>query len=67
MKRENLKKARLSLDLTQGQVAEKIGIHIDHVRSLEYGRVNPSSKLMFKICAFYKATPEALFRDIVNC
>jgi len=66
MKRENLKKARLALGFTRGQFAEKMGICGDHVYSLERGRVNPSSKLMFKICGFYKKTPEILFPDIVS-
>lgn len=66
MKREDLKQARLNLYLSQGEFATKMGIHIEHVRSLEYGRVNPSPKLMFKICNFYTSTPEILFPDIVN-
>ncbi|MNP83359.1 helix-turn-helix protein [compost metagenome] len=67
MKRAALKEARQELGLTQIQVAESLGIHVEHIRSLEYGRVNPSLKLMFKICDFYKKTPEELFPDLINC
>jgi DNA-binding XRE family transcriptional regulator len=66
MKREDLKQARLTSVLSQGEFATKMGINVEHVRSLEYGRVNPSPKLMFKICNFYRSSPEILFPDIVN-
>ncbi len=66
MKREDLKQARINLDLSQGEFATKMGINVEHVRSLEYGRVNPSPKLMFKICNFYASTPEVLFPDVAN-
>lgn len=64
MKRAALKQARQTLGLTQIEAAESLGVHVDHVRSLEYGRVNPSLKLMFKMCQFYKKSPEVLFPDL---
>lgn len=64
MKRAALKKARQTLGLTQIEAAESLGVHVEHVRSLEYGRVNPSLKLMFKICQLYKESPEILFPDL---
>jgi putative transcriptional regulator len=64
MKRVNLKKARLERNLKQGELATILGIHIDHLRSLEYGRVNPSSPLLIKICKYFNEEPETLFPDI---
>ncbi|MGG3307480.1 helix-turn-helix transcriptional regulator [Paenibacillus lautus] len=64
MKRAALKEARTALGLTQIKAAESLGVHVEHIRSLEYGRVNPSLKLMFKICNFYKNSPEKLFPDL---
>ncbi|WP_199925707.1 helix-turn-helix transcriptional regulator [Paenibacillus bouchesdurhonensis] len=64
MKRAALKQARQTLGLTQIEAAESLGVHVEHVRSLEYGRVNPSLKLMFKICQLYKESPEILFPDL---
>lgn len=64
MKRAALKGARQALGLTQIEAAESLGVHVEHVRSLEYGRVNPSLKLMFKICQLYKDSPERLFPDL---
>lgn len=64
MKRAALKEARLSKGLTQIKAAESLGVHVDHIRSLEYGRVNPSLKLMFRICELYKDSPERLFPDL---
>lgn len=66
MKRETLKKARLDKNLTQNELACELGIHIDHIRSLEYGRVNPSSALLLKICRFFNKKPEELFPDLTN-
>ncbi|MBX4145936.1 helix-turn-helix transcriptional regulator [Paenibacillus lautus] len=64
MKRAALKEARQFIGLTQIQAAESLGVHVEHIRSLEYGRVNPSLKLMFKICNLYKNSPEKLFPDL---
>lgn len=64
MKRAALKEARQLIGLTQIEAAESLGVHVEHIRSLEYGRVNPSLKLMFKICNLYKNSPEKLFPDL---
>lgn len=66
MKRINLKKARIDRNLTQGELAIELGINVDHVRSLEYGRVNPSAVLLIKICNYFDKKPEELFPDIAS-
>lgn len=66
MKRQNLKKARLERDLTQSKLADELGVHVDHIRSLEYGRVNPSSTLLLALCKYFDKNPEDLFPDLIK-
>lgn len=66
MRRSALKQARVEKGLSQIRAAEVFGVTVDHIRSLEYGRVNPGLKLMFAMCSFYKKTHEDLFPDITN-
>ncbi|BFH16038.1 hypothetical protein J6TS7_55950 [Paenibacillus dendritiformis] len=63
-KRIKLTNARIAKGLGRKQLAQILGISYEHIRSLEYGRVNPSIPLMFKICAELEDTPENLFDDI---
>ncbi|GGF73305.1 hypothetical protein GCM10010912_18150 [Paenibacillus albidus] len=60
-KREKLKKRRLEEGLTQVGLANKVGVSIEQIRSLEYGRVNPSFKVMMSLCAVLKCKPEEIF------
>jgi len=64
-KRQSLQNARTEAGLTRTQLAEKLGVSVEHVKSLEYGRVNPSPQLLFKISAELSKSPEELFPDIV--
>ena len=65
-KRPLLQAAREELGLTRAQFAERLGVSQEHVKSLEYGRVNPSTKLLFKISAELSRPPEELFSDIIQ-
>ncbi|QDX91423.1 XRE family transcriptional regulator [Brevibacillus laterosporus] len=60
-KREKLKGKRLEKGFTREEFANVIGISKEHVKSLEYGRVNPSFKVMMKICDTLEGKPEELF------
>lgn len=60
-KRVALREARKSKGLTQAALAKEVGVTVEHIRSLEYGRVNPSIPLMFKICAVLEKQPDELF------
>ncbi|WP_081418937.1 helix-turn-helix transcriptional regulator [Paenibacillus sp. Leaf72] len=64
LKRVELKKARVDEGLTQEALASELSVHVDHIRSLEYGRVNPSVKLMNRICDRLKGEPRVLFPDL---
>ena len=66
MKREELQRSRKEKGWTRAVFAEKLGVSAEHVKSLEYGRVNPSPQLLFKISAELSKPPEVLFPDIVS-
>ncbi len=46
---KQLKSFRLDRDLTQEELADKVGIHPTYVGKLETGKSNPSVKMLFKI------------------
>lgn len=66
MKRIKLTTARKELGYSQIELAIKLDISAEHVRSLEYGRSNPSSALLFKICTELKSSPHELFEDLLS-
>lgn len=57
---------RLDKGLSRPQFAEILGVSVEHIKSLEYGRVNPSTQLLFKISTELSKSPEELFPDIVS-
>lgn len=65
-KRLELQNSRKDKKYTRLQFAEKLGVSSEHIKSLEYGRVNPSLQLLFKISAELSKPPEELFPDIVS-
>jgi transcriptional regulator with XRE-family HTH domain len=64
-KRDNLIKAREAKGFSRPELAKLAGVTFEHIKSLEYGRVNPSTSLMFKLCSILEDSPEKLFKDIV--
>lgn len=66
MKRTNLINARIKAGFTQKSLAKEIEMTPDHVRSLEYGRVNPSLETVAKISKALKQKPEYLFSDVLS-
>lgn len=60
-KRENLRTRRIQKRLTQEQLAEAAGVSKETIKSLEYGRVNPSFSLMMKLCEILEGKAEDLF------
>lgn len=65
-KRAELQKARLEKSWSRSKFAEVLGCSAEHVKSLEYGRVNPSPQLLFRIANELDKHPESLFPDIVS-
>lgn len=58
-----IKKARIKRDLTQKELAEKLGVTITHVSYLENNRRNPSNEFMGKLCNELNVPKEALLWD----
>jgi transcriptional regulator with XRE-family HTH domain len=49
-----LKKARLKADLTQKDLAEKLGVHVNYYARLERGEENPSLETLKKLTKILK-------------
>ncbi|MCI7656614.1 helix-turn-helix transcriptional regulator [Anaerotignum sp.] len=57
----NLKKYRLLKNLTQEQLAEKVGVRRETIMRLEAGKYNPSLKLAIDISRVVETPIEELF------
>ncbi|PXX51478.1 DNA-binding XRE family transcriptional regulator [Hungatella effluvii] len=57
----NLKKYRQLKEMTQEQLAEKVGVRRETIMRLEAGRYNPSLKLAIDISREVEAPIEVLF------
>ncbi len=62
LKVNNLEKYRTNLNLTQGQLAEKIFVSRNTVNSIENGRYIPSLSLASVLAKFFKCKIEDLFQ-----
>ena len=56
-----LKKYRVLKDLTQEQLAEKVGVRRETIMRLEAGKYNPSLKLAIDISRIVEAPIEEIF------
>ncbi len=56
-----LKKSRLLKDLTQEQLAEKVGVRRETIMRLEKAQYNPSLKLAIDISRIVEAPIEEIF------
>ncbi len=56
-----LKKYRQMKDLTQGQLAEKVGVRRETIMRLEKAQYNPSLKLAVDISRVVEASIEEIF------
>lgn len=59
--KNNVKLARLQVDLTQQQLAEKIGVTRQTISLIEKGQYNPSLKLCLEICYAVNKTLDEIF------
>ena len=58
-----LKAARASLDMTQGELAERVGVTRQTICALEKGDYNPTIRLCVGICRALGKTLNDLFWD----
>ena len=63
MKNLKLKSARAALDLSQQQLAEKVGVSRQTINAIEKGDYNPTIKLCIAICRTLGKTLDDLFWD----
>ena len=61
MKNKRMKIARVECDLTQEQLAEKIGVTRQTIGIIEAGYYNPSISLCIDICKALNRTLDELF------
>lgn len=61
MKNLKLKSARAALDLSQQQLAEKVGVSRQTINAIEKGDYNPTIKLCIAICRTLGKTLDNLF------
>ena len=61
MKNLKLKSARAALDLSQQQLAEKVGVSRQTINAIEKGDYNPTIKLCIAICRTLRKTLDDLF------
>ena len=58
-----LKAARASLDMTQGELAERVGVTRQTICAIEKGDYNPTTRLCVGICRALGKTLNDLFWD----
>ena len=61
MKNLKLKSARAALDLSQKQLADKVGVSRQTINAIEKGDYNPTIKLCIAICRTLGKTLDDLF------
>lgn len=61
MKNLKLKAARISRDLTQAQLADKVGVTRQTITAIEKGDYNPTINLCVSICRVLGKTLDELF------
>ena len=64
MKNLKLKSARAALDMSQQQLAEKVGVSRQTINAIEKGDYNPTIKLCIAICQALGKTLDELFWEI---
>jgi putative transcriptional regulator len=60
--KNRLKVARAELNITQGELAEKIGVTRQAVNSIELGKYVPSTVLALKMAQLFGKSVEELFQ-----
>lgn len=63
MKNLKLKSARAAMDLSQQQLAEKVGVSRQTISAIEKGDYNPTVNLCIAICKALGKTLDELFWD----
>jgi len=59
--KNNIRVQRAILNITQGELAEKIGVSRQTINAIEVGKYVPSTLLAMKLAKIFKATVEEVF------
>lgn len=65
----NIKRARIGREITQGEVAEKLGFSENYYGRIERGEEKPSLERLFELCHLFSTPIEAFFEgsyDVSN-
>ena len=60
---ENIKRNRISMQISQNKFAEQIEISPSHLREIEHGRTNPGVDMIARIAAGLNLPPEELLSN----
>lgn len=63
---ESLKNIRMSLGLTQEEVAESLGLAPRYLSDIERNKTKGSLTTLVKLCNLYKVTPTTVLKDYLN-
>lgn len=63
---ENLKNIRISLGLTQEEVAESVGLAPRYLSDIERNKTKGSITTLVKLCNLYKVTPTVVLKDYLS-
>lgn len=66
MKNVRLKAARSALDMSQGDLAEKVGVTRQTIGLIELGKYNPTLSVCIAICKVLNKTLDELFWEEEN-
>lgn len=61
MKNLNLKAARAAMDMSQQELADRVGVSRQTINAIEKGDYNPTIKLCVAICKTLNKTLDELF------
>jgi len=64
MKNLKIKAARAALDMSQQELADKVGVSRQTINAIEKGDYNPTIKLCIAICKVLGKTLDELFWDL---
>lgn len=64
MKNIRLKAARIAMDMSQGDLAEKVGVTRQTIGLIELGKYNPTLSVCIAICKALNKTLDELFWDM---
>lgn len=64
--KDRLKEARLKIDMSKEEFAQKLGVSTSAIGNYEAGASFPKTEILYKIFDILHTTPNFLFQDVVN-